>query len=282
MARRIVGESLPESGFQVIAVEESDSLAAIDLVFRGKVAAVLIKHFVSESVANAIAERFWSSGSRVDRPDGVPGYFLGPYHYGKTTTDYLALVASNRNAIDDLVRGLDDPVARLRDSVRAALAPRAVKYRAARFGSMEAGTCRFLAWMEDGEYALAPHDDLGQLRHPFQRDFEIQRVSDVVALNVYPRNPTGSGALRVWNVRPSEECRRDLGVAHTGYPYPPDLLAPFDDLLIEIESGDACLVAGSLVHAVLGDSVDRHPEQRRLLITFFSGQIDAETAVWWT
>lgn len=104
----------------------------------------------------------------------------------------------------------------------------------------------------NGSLALDAHEDEQQLRDPRQRGFEIQQVRTPVALNVYVRVPDQGGALRVWAIQPSLQCKHRLGVSGRGYPYPIGELGEFRWLDIRPAPGDLVLLNGRYLHAVMG------------------------------
>jgi hypothetical protein len=143
---------------------------------------------------------------------------------------------------------------------------------------------RMSSWEGHGTYALEPHEDVGQLKDPQQDGFEAQRVADhtVVAVNIYPVVPREGGVLRVWNHTPDDVARKSLGVAHSGYPYPSNLLRECTSLDVELEAGDLVLMNGEMVHAVtapIPDEVSTSPA--RLSMNFFLGYMNRDTIVYW-
>ncbi len=101
-----------------------------------------------------------------------------------------------------------------------------------------------------------------------------------MAVNIYMSVPERSGQLQIWNIEPDEESIEDLGLSGVGFPYPPDLLEQFPSRVIEVETGDLCVVNGNLVHAVLRGDVSA--PKSRLLLTCFTGLKSDNELIWWT
>jgi hypothetical protein len=135
-------------------------------------------------------------------------------------------------------------------------------------------------WNNFGPFLHQPHDDLAQVKDPVQADFEIQQVPRVMAVNVYAAVPERSGQLRIWNVEPDDETRAELGLTGVGFPYPPELLLNIPATVIEVETGDLCVVNGNLVHAVIRGDIAS--PRNRLLLTCFMGLNLNDELIWWT
>jgi hypothetical protein len=103
-------------------------------------------------------------------------------------------------------------------------------------------------------------------------------ANPVVAVNLYPLAPRSGGALRVWNIRPDDACRRRCGTVRSGYPYQVDWLRDREFLDLEVRDGWLVLMNGGLVHGVTG--YDR-ADDGRLLINFFLGSLDERTVIHW-
>lgn len=107
------------------------------------------------------------------------------------------------------------------------------------------------SWSNEGNYALMPHEDLGQCRSLKQKGFEIQTVANfqVIAVNICIENVRG-GDLVYWNIQPDNNSRQHLEITETGYPYPSCLLFPFDKITLAVRVGDIYCFNGKNVHAV--------------------------------
>lgn len=281
----VTGRSLPKDRFTVREVDGRIDGEVIASLLAGDIAAGVFRNAVPQTVCQQLVSNFWKNSGRRERPDGVPGHFIGAYHFGKETAAYFRDVSSTRPYLDELYRGVADPAEAVREEARRALARRGGSFRAAKHGGLSAGGSRALCWTASGKYLLDPHDDMAQLGQPQQGSFEIQKVRQhtVVAVNIYPHvHPLSGRYVQIWNIQPDDDCRRLLGLEHSGYPYPAEPLEAIESMLIEVNTGDICLFNGAQIHAVLGESDDVPLRDRRLLITFFMGFIDEATAVWWT
>lgn len=277
---RISGEALSADQFHLHeTVGDVDVDRVLD-VLEGRLAAYRVQNFVSTADCAAITRNFWDSPNRTPRhgegADGVEAYLLGASHIEKSTSDYLDEVATTAEAVAGLYAGVTDPMSTL----RVRLAERLDKARPAAHDGRPAGGSKAVCWNNNtGEYLLLPHDDLAQLSDPLQAGFEIQRIGRVMAVNVYPHVPGRTGQLKLWNVMPDDETRARLGLTHSGFPYPPELLTDHPSMTVPVATGDLCVINGNLVHAVLGSG--SAADRGRLLLTCFTGLAGNEF-LWWT
>ncbi|GHJ11324.1 hypothetical protein TPA0907_56910 [Micromonospora humidisoli] len=265
---------------------ESHRVVDVDAVFavlHGELAAYRVSGFVDPADCRRISDNFAASPMRTPRygqgEDGVEGYFVGASHIEKTTESYLDEVERFAHAVTMLWEGTRDALGDFLAVLRGHQPP--VPIRPAAHGGRAAGSAKAVCWTGTGEFLLLPHDDLAQLSDPLQAGFEIQTVRRVMAINFYPYVPAGTGQLKLWNLEPDDESRRRLGLAHSGYPYPPELLREVPSLDVTTGTGDLCVINGNLVHAVLGGRAA--PDAgRRLLLACFSGLNADNEMIWWT
>ena len=279
--QRIDGSSMAKARFRVHVTNRSVDVASVFEVLKGNLAAYRVTGFVAESDCRRTAENFWNSPHRVSRDgeggDGVEAYLIGASHIERSTEEYLRAAGALEEALESLYGGAS-PVSAFRASL--AKVGGAARIRPARCGVLTAGDSKAVCWNGTGPYLLQPHEDFAQLGDPRQFGFEIQRATRVMAVNVYPQVPIGSGGLQLWNVEPDDRSRADLGLTYSGFPYPPELLQGYPTLVIPVATGDLCVINGNLVHAVLGGGSMAY-DRRRLTLSCFMALIDGEL-VWWT
>ena len=260
-------------------VQEASQLTPelFDQFLEGKIPAILLRQKVDLSVCKKIAANFRSLSDKQKRKDGVPAYFIGANHYKMKMEDYLNLVALSRAAVELLFEMTRNPARLIQGEIARLLKARGYKLRVAEHNGRKAGEYRLSAFNEVGEFALRPHDDLGQLSHPAQKGFEIQNCTEPKAVNVYIDIPKIGGWLGLSNCRFCSECRTKLGIEFTGYPYPKETLVGLESTLIKVRPGDIVLLDGRFPHWV-----ENTFGQDRSLLNFFFGKIDAQTYAYWS
>lgn len=276
----VTGLQLPAAQFRVQESFGQLDPAHLAPLLSGQLAAYRVRGFLDAPQRQRIVENFWNSTARTPRygegEGGIEGYFVGASHIEKTTEAYLDEAQHFQPALSALYQGTSDPLELLRGWLRSVLP----HVRAAAHQGRLAGAAKAVYWNNAGEFLLLPHDDLAQLSDPRQAGFEIQQIKRVIAANFYTAMPSSGGELKVWNIEPDGQSRERLGLTHSGFPYPAELLNGHAHMTIGIEAGDLVLLNGNLVHAVLGGA--GASPKRRLLITCFMGTLPTDELVWWT
>lgn len=276
---RLTGWSGEAEYFAFREYQEFRPEAVID-VLRGTSAGVVFRGMVAPTLCAELSARFWASPDRLRRSTEAPSYYLGTYHYHKTTAEYLEESARTAAALDRVLDLPGDPLTAFYQGLAEALAPEGVTVRQAEHDGRRACRALLRSWHGDGRYALDPHEDRSQCTEPRQADFEIQRVLDhrVTALNICLENGDG-GRLLVWNIQPDDACKRRLGLHYTGSPYPPRMLEGIGRQEIDIHAGDVYVFNGSHVHAV---EPNTSGDSRRTTLAGIFGFTDDSTVVSWT
>lgn len=285
IAKRITGTSLPDNKFRVHETHQRVDVARVFDVLNGDLAACHVRGFVAPDTCRQIVKNFWASTDRVPRATGygeggVEGWFIGASHIEKTTLEYLESVRTFEHALKDLYAGAINPVAAFRAALVAG-SDGTVTVRPAEFNGLFAGDSKAVYWNNTGHFLLEPHEDYAQTKDPLQNGFEIQQATRVVAVNIYAEVPARAGQLQLWNIEPDDATRADLGLTHSGFPYPAELLTNYPSLIIPVEAGDLCVINGNLVHAILRGDTAASPK-KRLLMTCFTTLKDNNEVIWWT
>jgi hypothetical protein len=278
----LTGTDLPSEAFELVRSEGTIDDSAMRRLMAGEVPAYLIRGFMSAPVCDAVVRNFWQHPFLGRRPDGVEGYYVGAFHFGKSLDRYLHDVAGTQEHVTALFSGTEDPAAKMEDALRGHFARRSVSYRPSEHSGQPAGRVRALAWASPGKYLLDPHDDVGQLRQSSQRGFEIQHaLGPVISANMYVKAPPRGGELILFNWKPDDPARESLGISESGFPYPPSDIANLDYLSVRLEPGDVCLLDGRFIHAVSNHEPPLAPHDR-LILTFFFAALSADTVIRWT
>jgi hypothetical protein len=274
----VTGWSGDSDYFTFVELDEFQPERVVD-VLRGRIAGVIFRGMVRRSACDAIAERFWHSSQLRERGSEELNYYLGTYHYHKTTAQYLDESAAVADELDHVLDVPGEPLGPFRRGVSDALGPHAT-FRPAEHNGRPACQALLRSWRGSGRFALQPHDDLAQCGEPRQADFEIQRVRGFqpAALNICLENGAG-GRLDYWNIKPDEASKRTLGLHYTGWPYPLESLAGYEMARIEINQGDVYVFNGGHVHAV---EPNTGADVRRTTLAGLFGFVDDRTAVFWT
>jgi hypothetical protein len=269
-------------GGEYFRFTEHDELAAAPIidVLRGRRLGVVFRDVVAPATRAAMISRFLTSPGRRRRGADAPGEYLGAYHYAKLIDEYLDDSERVRSVLESALDVPDEPLARMRGLLHEALAAEGIDFRHARHAGRDACAGVFRSWLGQRDFALEPHDDLGQCLDPRQAGFEVQQVArnQIVAFNICLDNGTG-GSLVVWNLRPDEATRDRAGVRYTGSPYAAEWLIGHERLSLDVRPGDIYLFNGAHVHAV---EPVRDAAAHRVTLSGVMGFADSNTVVTWT
>jgi hypothetical protein len=273
---RLSGWSGSTDYFQFAERHEFDPVIA-DMVLRGELAGAVFRGFATNAEAEHVLERFRENPHVVARTGDAAGVYLGAYHYHKSTEAYLDDAAALERTLSDVLGFNGSPWLVYRHALASYFNTKGIVLRCAESHGRRACIGAVRSWAGRGAFALVPHEDRSQCRHPEQRDFEIQSALnyEVCATNLCLKND-GAGRLFYWNVKPDDETRTALGTFYDGGPYPADLLDEFGIIKLDINAGDLYIFNGSHVHAV------EHAAGARTTAACIMGFIADDTVVTWT
>lgn len=248
----------------------------VEDVLRGRLAGVVYRGAFADGL-RPILSQFADHPARTRRDDAAAGYYLGAYHYGKPTRQYLHEAADIAADLQDVLGHETSPWRRFRRELGRWLARRGIDLRLARHEGMSACPGAIRSWEASGRFSLVPHEDASQCRAPEQRGFEIQRVLtyEVCAANLCLENAAG-GQLIYWNVKPDESTKRRCGTFYTGGAYAAEALAGAEHIKLDVGPGDLYVFNGGHVHAVL------HGSGPRSTVASLLGFRDERTVITWT
>ena len=277
---RLTGWQGSPEYFRFLELDRFDPGLVVE-VLRGNVAGVMFRNVIDPAAAGELVRRFWESPARRRRGGEVcesQGYYVGAYHYHKPTLQYLEESTEVAGYLASLLDIRNQPSHWFREQLTARLKQEGVTFRLSAKDGLEGCPALVRSWTFQGEYALQPHEDESQCRHPAQADFEIQRSVNykICAVNMCLENG-GKGRLAYWNVIPDGESKNRLGLYYSGSPYPPEVLEGIESIWLDVRPGDVYVFNGGHVHAVeAGDG------SKRTTVAWNMGFIDDRTVVSWT
>lgn len=268
--------------FRVLEVDGRFDGEAIRSVLSRRAAACIFRNVLSEEHCNCIAANFWSTNGLEERGDAASGWEVGAYHFNKPLETYFRLVEASREDLSEVIRGAEGLLESVRGAIREATESLGGSFGLAEHHGRKSGDFVAKSWADGKDFVLRPHEDGTQLGDEKQKGFEIQEAyGKVCGVNLYIRTPKPGTRVRMWNIHPSEEAQKNLGVKMMGYPYSLDHLDQFDSLDYEVRQSDVYILNAHLVHSLLRD--ENAGGQRRLTLSFFMGVIAEDfTTVWWT
>lgn len=253
-------------------------------VLLGNIAGCIFRNVISNNVRENILNNFWNNKNLKQRKDGVPGDYIGTYHYKKGLDLYLEESKIANEILNSLFKNVDNIFDNYICGIENVLKYKnqSCSIRPAKHNFQEACRFQIRSWTSQSEnkFALLPHDDVAQCISRNQLGFEIQSVvnNEIIATNLCIENQ-GNAILHYWNIQPDEMCRKRLGLEEIGYPYLEDDLKYFDKIELDIFPGDIYCFNGKNVHAV-GSTLGKF--SRRTTISCLMGFNNKNEIIYWT
>ena len=260
------------------------SFEKIHDVLSGKIPGCMFRGVLAKESCQKTTQNFLTNCRTKHREDGVPGIYLGTYHYKKALQEYLNESRECSNIMDGVFNGAENLFAKIIDGISTELGKYGKTVRVAEHNGQKACHYFMRKWQgqKSSEFALKPHDDDSQCTAKAQNGFEIQETVNgdaLVALNMCLDNK-GKAELHYWNVQPDDETKLKLGVNETGYPYPKEELEGIEKIVIPVEAGDLYFFNGKNVHAV---SSPCEEDSHRITLSCLMGfKNDGKTLLHWT
>ncbi|ODN43291.1 2OG-Fe(II)-dependent halogenase WelO5 family protein [Piscirickettsia litoralis] len=250
-------------------------------VLKGEKIAAIFKNIVDINSISSILDRFKNNPNTVKRGDIVPAYMLGAFHYGKELDSYFNEVVNYKDSISNVFLDSEHFFEKIIADVSSCLKKQGISLRPARYRGISSNPCVIRScWSDSQGNIILAHEDAAQLYEPAQQGFEIQKCRNypVLGVNICLQDDTES-VLRIWDYRPSEKDRAELGLENKGYPYPFDVLKAYDCIEQEIRAGDLYFFDARNVHAVTSS---QGQSGYRTTLSCFMSFVDDTTVIYWT
>ncbi|CCW29011.1 L-isoleucine 3(1)-dioxygenase [Xenorhabdus nematophila] len=250
---------------------------------KGKVLYV-IRNYVDKQTCSNVASSFNNEVNKNggNRPDD--GFVLtnqiGATQFSRNGEEYTKDVNAINQKISDLLSHTTQPEIEklfINNTLEKIFLQDGIHFGPARFKNSFSCFATFRRWLDNGVMSLMPHEDKAQLRFADIDSFEIGAAETVIAYNVCLEAAQGGGELKIWNLSPDDECREQLGVTNTGYPYPPELLSDIEHLSVKLNVGDIYFMNACHLHGV--SSVN---QGHRLTAGRFIGKLSDQKVIYWT
>ena len=265
---------------------ESDTISFEKIydVLTGKLPGCLFRGVIGQKACEKIYQNFLTNRYTRSRTDGVPGVYLGTYHYKKILDNYLDEAKIYNKILPQIFEGTDNIFSALMKGVSNELNKHGQLAKVASHNHYSACPYFLRKWQGSSQknFALSPHDDQSQCTFNQQKGFEIQdtdKSQAVTALNLCLHNH-GSAELHYWNIQPDQSTKEQLGIEETGYPYPEERLQGIEKIIMPIYAGDLYFFNGKNVHAVSSPHGDS--SHRTTLSCLMAFKNDNKTLLYWT
>lgn len=244
---------------------DADGLPAhLDGLLEGRLCGVLARGIATPAECARIFENFIRSPGQYRRSDGVPGRMVGTNAYLRDTPSLLSDYLRNNGHAELLFEGTRNVFRMLYDAIEEA----GNRFRPSYVDGVPAPTHRATVWEDSsgGALVLKAHTDWPQVRFSGR---EYADVAHPIAVNFYPRHPSGGSCVRLYDFVPTPHWLEERGILAGGYPIHADDLHDVEHVDIEPRSGDLLLFAAANVHAVFQAATPA--EDARLNINGFVG-----------
>jgi len=285
---KLYGNSLPSELFRVIEDNIIPDFNQINKIltsgrdFNGCPPAYVVRNFLPRDQCLKIERNFLkiienSGGHRIE--DFVKVDQVGSTQFQKTSTAYIDDCMKSRKQVLSLFEDISAECVKdflLEDSLKNFFLQQSIHFGPSSYQGRNCNLLTARLWKNDNGLALLPHEDLAQLELAKSDGYEIGNVKDVIAVNLCIQNAENAELL-LWNINPSSESKKELGLTHTGYPYPVELLENFKCLSIKTSPGDLYFINANHIHAVTDTK-----NGKRVSIGRFMGYIASNKIVYWT
>lgn len=268
--------------FDSNTVQFSEILA----VLQGKKLGCIFRDVVPNSFSDTVYSNAFNGrnlkteNQSAKRSDEAPPVFVGTQHYKKKLNHYLDEAERVSPQLERLFHNIkteDDFFRNFITGFSQFLKMQNITIRLANHEGRNAAPFWIRSFDASQEYMISPHDDLPQLRSPEQAGFEIQTVSNIIAVNICLENEN-DGILYHYNLQPDDTMRKIYGVEDTGYPYPDDVLENIEAISLKTKKGDFYFLNAHNIHSV---KALEKSQNLRTTFSWFMGFKDPSTLLYW-
>lgn len=251
--------------------------SAVNLLMNNQADVLIIRNAVKSEDCNMIANNFYHSSAVLPRTDNVPGIMVGVSHYFKEPSDYYQHCEQTYPDVCGLFENIKNPILALYKGIEEACR---ATVRPAHFQQKKALFTRGIQWpaKDNQEYMLQPHDDVCQVFCDRNKDWEVNEIQELFAVNFYAKSARNEGKLRIFDFYP-DDCflKENPALIGNGYPYPKQILNDADYEDVSVGMGDIVILNGKFVHAVTAGTGNR-----LVLNSFIGSKKDNNEIIYWT
>jgi hypothetical protein len=233
---------------------------------------------ICDQITNRFHEIIIKTGSKRGNDGFVKVEQIGSSQFHKNGREYIQSTIDSHSDVYELFSDLDNESIQgifLDDALEDFYRKNGIIYRASKHLTSAGNFATTRRWLNNGDMSLMPHEDSAQLMFAAEDGFEVHRGQNTIAANVcFCQDEVGS-ELVVWNLKPSLEFRKELGVEKTGYPYPLNLLKAYKKISVKLNAGDLYFLNASYIHGVESSS-----ENFRISSGRFITKTDQKVVYW--